>query len=74
MKPYTLAPDRNGEGLHIGIVCARFNDEIGIGIKAGIGRGRNAEDAAYMADIGLEKIREDNNKKWIEIVEKDYED
>lgn len=30
MKPYTLAPDRNGEGLHIGIVCARFNDEIGI--------------------------------------------
>ncbi|MBX7076630.1 MAG: GTP cyclohydrolase IIa [Methanobacteriaceae archaeon] len=55
-------------------ILKEINDEIGIGIKAGIGRGRNAEDAAYMADIGLEKIREDNNKKWIEIVEKDYED
>src|SRR5690554_1963651 len=29
MKPYTLAPDLNGEGLHIGIVCARFSEEIG---------------------------------------------
>jgi 6,7-dimethyl-8-ribityllumazine synthase len=29
MNPYTLAPDFNGEGLHIGIVRARFNEEIG---------------------------------------------
>src|SRR5690606_7954559 len=29
MNPYTLSPDLNGEGLHIGIVRARFNDEIG---------------------------------------------
>ncbi|WP_071058404.1 6,7-dimethyl-8-ribityllumazine synthase [Pelistega sp. MC2] len=29
MKPYTLEPNRNGEGLHIGIVCGRFNEEIG---------------------------------------------
>lgn len=29
MNPYTLAPDMNGEGLHIGIVRARFNEEIG---------------------------------------------
>lgn len=28
MKPYTLAPDLNGEDLHIGIVCARFTEEI----------------------------------------------
>lgn len=28
MKPYTLAPDLRGEDLHIGIVCARFNEEI----------------------------------------------
>lgn len=28
-QPYTLDPDHNGEGLHIGIVCGRFNEEIG---------------------------------------------
>ncbi|NYT37680.1 6,7-dimethyl-8-ribityllumazine synthase [Allopusillimonas soli] len=30
MTPYTMAPDLNGEGLHIGIVRARFNEEIGL--------------------------------------------
>lgn len=30
MNPYTLNPDMNGEGLHIGIVRARFNEEIGM--------------------------------------------
>ena len=29
MNPYTIDPDLNGEGLHIGIVRARFNEEIG---------------------------------------------
>lgn len=30
MTPYTMTPDLNGEGLHIGIVRARFNEEIGL--------------------------------------------
>src|SRR3546814_16137030 len=30
MNPYTWSPDLNGEGLHIGIVRARFNEEIGL--------------------------------------------
>ena len=30
MSPYTLTPDMNGEGLHIGIVRARFNEDIGL--------------------------------------------
>lgn len=29
MNPYVMTPDMNGEGLHIGIVRARFNEEIG---------------------------------------------
>ena len=29
MNPYTMAPDMNGEGLHIGIVQSRFNAEFG---------------------------------------------
>lgn len=29
MNPYSLSPDLNGEGLHIGIVRARFNEAIG---------------------------------------------
>lgn len=29
MNPYTLSPDLNGEGLHIGIVRARFNEPVG---------------------------------------------
>lgn len=30
MSPYTISPDMNGEGLHIGIVRARFNEEVGL--------------------------------------------
>jgi len=30
MNPYTLAPALNGEGLHIGIVRARFNEAVGL--------------------------------------------
>lgn len=30
MNPFTLAPDFDGEGLHIGIVRARFNEKIGL--------------------------------------------
>jgi len=30
MSPYTLTPDMHGEGLHIGIVRARFNEDIGL--------------------------------------------
>ncbi|OWT58414.1 6,7-dimethyl-8-ribityllumazine synthase [Candidimonas nitroreducens] len=30
MNPYNVTPDMNGEGLHLGIVRARFNEEIGV--------------------------------------------
>lgn len=30
MNPYSITPDMNGEGLHIGIVRARFNEEVGL--------------------------------------------
>ena len=30
MSPFTLDQDMNGDGLHIGIVRARFNEEIGL--------------------------------------------
>ena len=50
-------------------ILIEIKEEIDIGFKAGIGRADNAEDAAYMADIGLEIIRENNNQKWIEVVE-----
>ena len=53
-------------------ILKEIDEEIGITLKAGIGRGRNAEDAAYMADIGLEEIREHNNVDWIHVVEKEY--
>lgn len=29
MNPYVMTPDMNGEGLHIGIVRSRFNEDIG---------------------------------------------
>ena len=34
--------------------------------------GKNAEDAAYMADIGLEEIRAHNNEMWTWVIEKEY--
>ncbi len=30
MNPYTLTPDLDGEGLHIAVVRARFNEEVGV--------------------------------------------
>jgi len=30
MSPYTISPDLNGEGLHVGIVRARFNETVGL--------------------------------------------
>ena len=51
-------------------ILIEIDEEIGIGLKAGIGRSLNAEDSAYMADIGLEIIRDGNNEKWIEVVDK----
>ena len=51
-------------------ILVEIDEEIGIGLKAGIGRGNNAEDAAYMADIGLEEIRDRDNEPWTWVVEK----
>lgn len=53
-------------------IMVEIDEEIGIKLKAGIGRGKNAEDAAYMADIGLEEIRANNNEMWTWVVEKEY--
>lgn len=53
-------------------ILIEIDDEIGITLKAGIGIGKNAEDAAYMADIGLEEIRDSNNSKWTHVIEKEY--
>ena len=50
-------------------ILKEIDEEIGIGLKAGIGRADNMEDAAYMADIGLEIIRAGNNKDWIHDIE-----
>ena len=50
-------------------ILQEIDEEIGIGLKAGIGRADNMEDAAYMADIGLEIIREGNNQEWIHVIE-----
>lgn len=47
-----------------------IDDEIGIALKAGVGRGRNAEDAAYMADLGLEEIRDGTTDELVYIIEK----
>ena len=40
MNPYIVFPDHDGEGLHVGIVRARFNDEIG-----------NAQQEACVAEL-----------------------
>lgn len=51
-------------------ILVEIDEEIGIGLKAGIGRSDNAEDSAYMADIGLEEIRDKNNEMWTCVVDK----
>ena len=67
-----MCPCNGMDSDEITEILKEIDEEIGITLKAGIGRGLNAEDAAYMADIGLEKIRENGNVDWINIVEKEY--
>ena len=66
MAPCNGLTEKDIEDLMIEI-----DEEIGIKLKAGIGRAKNAEDAAYMADIGLEEIRAHNNEMWTWVVEKE---
>ena len=67
-----MAPCNGLSEQEIEDILVEINDEIEIGLKAGIGRGRNAEDAAYMADLGLEEIRDHNNDMWTHVIEKEY--
>ena len=67
-----MAPCNGLSEQEIEDILVEINDEIEIGLKAGIGRGRNAEDAAYMADLGLEEIRDHNNDMWTYVIEKEY--
>ncbi|GAA5818467.1 MAG: GTP cyclohydrolase Iia [Methanobrevibacter sp. CfCl-M3] len=50
-------------------IIEEIKDEIGITHKAGIGRSNNAEDAAYLADLGLEAIREGDNNEIAHVLE-----
>lgn len=65
MSPCNGLSEKDIENLLVEI-----DEEIGIGLKAGIGRSDNAEGAAYMADIGLEEIRDKNNEMWTCVVDK----
>src|SRR5690554_1865076 len=47
MNPYTLSPDLNGEGLHIGIGRDRFNEEIG--------QAELAASLAELAELGVDE-------------------
>ncbi|MDL2246482.1 GTP cyclohydrolase IIa [Methanobrevibacter sp. OttesenSCG-928-K11] len=67
-----MAPCNGLSEKEIEEILIEIDEEIGISLKAGIGRGNNAEDAAYMADIGLEDIRDCNNEMWTHVVEKEY--
>ncbi|RBQ23124.1 GTP cyclohydrolase III [Candidatus Methanobinarius endosymbioticus] len=51
-------------------ILEEIDDEIDIALKAGVGRSDNAEDAAYMGDLGLEEIREGNNEELVYVLEK----
>lgn len=51
-------------------ILEEIDNEINIALKAGVGRSYNAEDAAYMADLGLEEIREGNNEELVYVLEK----
>jgi GTP cyclohydrolase IIa len=67
-----MAPCNGLTEKEIEDILVEIDEEINIRFKAGIGKGNNAEDAAYMADIGLEEIRDCNNEKWFHVVEKKY--
>ncbi|MDR1722012.1 MAG: GTP cyclohydrolase IIa [Methanobrevibacter sp.] len=50
-------------------IIEEIEEEIGIAHKAGVGRSDNAEDSAYLADLGLEVIREGNNEEVVYVLE-----
>jgi len=65
-----MSPCNNLSPQDLISIIKEIEDEIQISHKAGVGRGKNAEDAAYMADLGLEEIRDGNNTELISIIEK----
>ena len=66
-----MAPCNGLSEKEIEDILVEINDEIGIGLKAGIGVGRNMEDAADMADLGLEEISDQDNGMWTWVIEKE---
>lgn len=53
-------------------IIKEIDEKIDIKHKAGVGRSDNAEDSAYLADLGLEHIRDGNNQEIICVLNQDY--
>ncbi|MGL6299224.1 MAG: GTP cyclohydrolase III [Methanobacteriaceae archaeon] len=47
-----------------------IDDEISIALKAGVGQSDNAEDAAYLADLALEEIRDGTTEEMVYVMDK----
>ncbi|MGL4669487.1 MAG: GTP cyclohydrolase III [Methanobacteriaceae archaeon] len=47
-----------------------IDDEISIALKAGVGQSNNAEDAAYLADLALEEIRDGTTEEMVYVMNK----
>lgn len=47
-----------------------IDDEIDIALKAGVGQSDNAEDAAYLADLALEEIRDGTTEEMVYVMDK----
>ncbi len=68
MNPYIVTPDLNGEGLHIGIVRARFNESIGLTeleacLKELEALGVDERDVTVRTIHGVELARHDQ-RRW----------
>ncbi|MDR3063765.1 MAG: GTP cyclohydrolase IIa [Methanobrevibacter sp.] len=67
-----MSPCNNLSTEDLTDILNELDEEIDIKFKAGVGRSDNAEDSAYLADLGLEIIREGKNKDLVSVLETDY--
>ncbi len=65
-----MSPCNNLKAKELLEIFEEIDDEIEIALKAGVGKGTNAEDAAYMADLGLEEIRDGTTEELVYVLEK----
>jgi GTP cyclohydrolase IIa len=68
-----MSPCNELSSKELTLILKEIDNEIDIAHKAGVGRSDNAEDAAYLADLGLEEIRNGTTDELVYVLQDNKE-